>query len=106
MEARGALGARRGRYQRRAGAQRARVLGHVGARSPAGGRGPCQGAWSSVPMDRNFLGPLFLICMCGKVTIVDWVGEVVGICRKFYGLLILLCVCGKFTILLWGFGEG
>ena len=67
------------------------------------------GARSSVPMDRNFLGLLFLICMCGKVTIVDWVGEgvgeVVGICRKFYGLLILLCVCGKFTILLWGFGE-
>jgi hypothetical protein len=59
-------------------------------------------------MDRNFLGLLFLICMCGKVTIVDWVGEgvgeVVGICRKLYGLLILLCVCGKFTILLWGFG--
>ena len=68
------------------------------------------GARSSVPMDRNFLGPLFLICVCGKVTIVDrcwWgLGEVVGICRKFYGLLILLCVCGKFTILLWGFGEG
>ena len=59
-------------------------------------------------MDRKFSALLFLICVCGKFTIVIGVGEgcweVVGICRKFYGLLILLCVCGKFTILLWGFG--
>jgi len=60
-------------------------------------------------MDRKFSALLFLICMCGKVTIVDWVGEgvgeVVGICRKFSALLFLICVCGKFTIVI-GVCEG
>ena len=59
-------------------------------------------------MDRNFLGPLFLICVCGKVTIVDrcwWgLGEVVGICRNFWPFYFLF-VCVEKLRLLIGVGE-